>query len=144
MDTNKLLILAAVGIGAYFLMSSQARASVPQYRVPGQNATGAPRYPTAPTIAGAAEAAAYRDLGSLVGGIYNKVFGGGSSSSGSSGSSGTPLPSGLTDSFTGLYGHQGIMIGESPGYVPEDGLAVNLPNNYDTSFLEQSFWGTAR
>ncbi len=142
MDSSKLLILAAVGLGAYFLMSSQARAgTVPQYRVPGQNATGAPRYPTAPTIAGAAEAAAYRDIGSLVGGIYNKVFGGGSSSSGSSGST---LPSGLTDSFTGLYGHQGIMIGDSPVYVPEDGLAVNLPNNYDTSFLEQSFWGASR
>lgn len=75
MDSKTLLVIG-IGIGAYMLFSRQAAlASGAQYRVPGQTATGAPRYPTAPTPQAAAEAAAYQGLGGLIAGIYRKIGG---------------------------------------------------------------------
>lgn len=114
METNKLLLLGGLGIAAYLLMTTQARAAqAQQYRVPGQTATGAPRYPTAPSVVGATEAAAYRDLGSLIGGIYRRI---GGSSAASSGPITAPA-------------------------LPDDSVAGNPPGSVDPYTYELATWG---
>lgn len=117
MDNQKVFLLAGVGIVAYLFMTSQARAAAASpvsYQVPGRTATGAPRYPTAPSVAAATEAAAYRDLGSLIGNIYRRIGGGG-------GGGGDSNPIRVT--------------------LPDDSVAGNPPGTVDPYSYELQTWG---
>lgn len=108
---SKTILLIGVGVAAYVLF--QRRQGGTQYRVPGQTMGGAPRYPTAPSVAGATEAAAYRDIGSLIGGIYRRVSGGASSD----------------------------MPVRARPVLPDDTVPVNPAGNVDPYDFETALWG---
>lgn len=120
MDDKKMIIIAVACVGAYLLMQRQrATQGGPGYAVPGRNTPRSPYYPTTQPDIAATQAAAYRGLGSLIGGIYNKI--------GGSAAQGAMQPRGEMGPFS----------------YPDDGIAANPPSNVDPYAYEMSAWGDA-
>jgi hypothetical protein len=87
MKTEKLLIVAALGLGAYLFISRRRTTAATANR-----AAGSTIPIVATTPAGQAQAQAYYGLGQMIGGIMGKVYGGIASSAGAS-----PSPSTIPD-----------------------------------------------
>lgn len=115
---QKAILLVAIGLGAYMLLQRQGAS----YRVPGTTPGGGMRYPSAPNPMAATEAAAYRDVGSLIGNIYRRVAGGGSSSAPAVVPPTLPddsvvgNPPGMTDPWTWEMGTWGIDPSQINGF----------------------------
>ncbi|MGM9480301.1 hypothetical protein ACS5PN_03815 [Roseateles sp. NT4] len=120
MNSEKLLVVAGIGLVAY-MMLNRRQAGYVQYAPQGGYVQPIPNVSTTP--GGQAQAQAYYGLGSMIGGIYKSVFGNIGSSAGAS-------------SVPTVNGQPTVSL------LPEDGFAVNLPGLMDSYGFASAAFGS--
>lgn len=136
--TEKLLLLAALGVGAFlFIRSRASAASNIQTRVPAGYSNGTNGNTAPNLVAQDPRNAAWYTVGSLI----SNLFKGGSASTAAPGASTAPDPN-ANPAWNQL------MTQTQPTYdpnaaplpLPDDSIAANPPSNVDPYVYEQTLW----
>lgn len=141
--TEKILMLAALGLGAFFLFSRSAGARVVSRTAPPGYANGT-NGNTAPTLVGTGGTQSpWYQLGGLIGSIFR----GGSASTGPAGNapgvSTAPDPNG-SNAWNDLINQTQPTYDASPAPlpIPDDSIAANPPGNVDPYAFEAAAWNS--